>query len=360
MNPRRILISRLSHLGDVVCTLPLFHAVREAAPEAQLAWVVQPEFAGLLQALPGLDQVFNFDRSGGAGAWWKLRRELADFGAELAIDAQGNWKSAGVTWCSGAEHRLGLAREDWREPSGARVLTAQAAPLPTGERHVVQRTLALARFVASELGGDPDAAVPRFDPALKPDELARGEDLLDAYLPGAEGDSVVVHLAVRGDVRSWPEDYYHRLTELLLASGRRVLLLSGPAEKNLGFDLRHRLRSRPGLSHWIDQNNLREASGFFAACARRSVPMVASDSGCMHLAAANGVRVVTLEGPQAAERTGPWPLAPDSYHRILRALDSPDCAPCFARACKHPKGNVCMGNLSPALVAEECLSLTSS
>lgn len=342
-----------------MCALPLFHAVRAAAPSAQIAWVVQPEFAGLLQSLPGLDQVFKFDRRGRLGAWLTLRRELASFGADLAIDAQGNWKSAGVTYCSGAERRLGLARADWREPSGARVLTSEAPPLPATEQHAVQRTLALSRFVVNELGGDPDSITPRFDAALTAEELARGEQLAERHFPGADDSSVIIHLAARGDVRSWPEDYYRQLAERLLASGRRVLLLSGPGERDHGHDLRHRMGARPGLSHWVDQNNLREACAFFTSCAKRSIPMVASDSGSMHLAAASGVRLITLVGPQAAERTGPWPLAPDSPHRILRALDSPDCAPCFARTCNNPKGNTCMGNLAPATVAEECLSLTT-
>ena len=360
MDPRRILIARLSHLGDVVCALPLFHAVRAAAPTAQIAWVVQPEFAGLLQSLPGLDRVFKFDRRGRVSAWLNLKRELASFGADLAIDAQGNWKSAGVTYFSGAVQRLGLARADWKEPSGARVLTSEAPPLPATEKHVVQRTLALSRFVVGELGGDPDTIAPRFDAALTVEELARGEQLADRHFPSADSSSVVLHLAARGDVRSWPEDYYRQLTESLLASGRRVLLLSGPGERDLGHDFRHRMGARPGLSHWVDQNNLREACAFFAACANRAIPMVASDSGSMHLAAASGVRLITLVGPQAAERTGPWPLVPDSHHRILRALDSPDCAPCFARTCSNSKGIICMGNLAPATVTEECLSLTTA
>ena len=360
MDPRRILIARLSHLGDVVCALPLFHAVRAAAPSAQIAWVVQPEFAGLLQSLPGLDRVFKFDRRGRLSAWLNLKRELAAFGADLAIDAQGNLKSAGVTYFSGAPQRLGLARADWREPSGARVLTHEAPALPNSDGHVVHRTLALSRFVVGELGGDPTAITPRFDAGLNADELARGEQLADQHFPGADSSSVVLHLAARGDVRSWPEEHYRQLTESLLASGRRVLLLSGPGEKDVGHNLRHRMGARPGLSHWVDQSNLREACAFFTSCANRSIPMLASDSGSMHLAASSGVRLITLVGPQAAERTGPWPLAPDSHHRILRALDSPDCAPCFSRSCSNSKGNICMGNLAPTRVAEECLSLATA
>ncbi len=347
-------------MGDVVCALPLFHTLRTVAPDARIAWVVQPEFAGLLQSLPGLDRVIKFDRRGRLGAWLNLKTELRSFRADIAIDAQGNWKSAAVMGLSRAPRKFGMATVDWREPSAARVLTEQAPALPNDQAHIIQRTLALSRFVAESLGADADAITPRFDPDLAPVERARGRDLADRHFPGANGSSVVLHLAAKGDVRSWPPDYYRVLAEQLLAKGQRVLLLSGPGEKDHGHHLRHVLGMRPGLSHWIDQNNLREASAFFAECAQRSIPMVASDSGSMHLAAANGVRVVTLCGPQDAARTGPWPVAPDTPHRTLRAQDSPDCAPCFSRTCRHPKGNVCMENITPEAVADLCLSLADS
>ena len=53
----RVVLVRLSHLGDVVHALPVHHALRRALPAARLAWAVQPEFAGLLAFVPGLDVV---------------------------------------------------------------------------------------------------------------------------------------------------------------------------------------------------------------------------------------------------------------------------------------------------------------
>ena len=94
MTPRapRILLVRLSHLGDVVHALPLFHALRAAQPEAQIAWAVQAEFASLLEGLPGLTRVIRFQRDEGLRAWGRLWRELRSFGADWTIDAQGNAK----------------------------------------------------------------------------------------------------------------------------------------------------------------------------------------------------------------------------------------------------------------------------
>ncbi|MBM3978502.1 MAG: glycosyltransferase family 9 protein, partial [Planctomycetes bacterium] len=146
MQPRAVLLVRLSHLGDVVHALPVFHALRARYPEARLGWAIQPEFADLLRGLPGLDQILRFDRRGGPRAWLALARELRAFGAELCVDAQGNLKSAAVTRLSRAARRVGLARQDWREPLGHRVLHASAPP--SGAAHALDRMLGLAQWLA--------------------------------------------------------------------------------------------------------------------------------------------------------------------------------------------------------------------
>ena len=128
VEPKRILLIRLSHLGDVVHALPVYHALRCRFPRATLGWVIQPEFSALVAGLPGLDRVLHFDRRGGAAAWLRLREELGAFGADLAVDAQGNLKSALVALTSGATRRVGLARGDWREPLGSLACGEHAEP----------------------------------------------------------------------------------------------------------------------------------------------------------------------------------------------------------------------------------------
>ncbi|MFT4648279.1 MAG: heptosyltransferase-1, partial [Glaciecola sp.] len=55
--PARILLVRLSHLGDALHALPVYHALRERFPGAEISWIIQPEFAGFLENLPGLHGV---------------------------------------------------------------------------------------------------------------------------------------------------------------------------------------------------------------------------------------------------------------------------------------------------------------
>ena len=80
---------------------------------------------------------------------------------------------------------------------------------------------------------------------------------------------VIARVTAEGveDVRSWSVARQRELAERLLATGRGVALVSGPAEATIGEWMREHLGTRPGLRHWIGQRTLRETAAFFTACA---------------------------------------------------------------------------------------------
>ncbi|MEO0650791.1 MAG: glycosyltransferase family 9 protein, partial [Planctomycetota bacterium] len=332
--PGRILIVRLSHLGDVVHALPLFHALREQFPTAALGWAVQPEFADLLRGLPGLERRFEFDRRGGLGAWRRLRRELRRWNPDLAVDVQGNAKSGAVLWASGAPRRVGLARREWREWIGS--LGANAHAPPSEATHAVDRARHLAAWLTEA------NRAPCFQVGLSDDEYRAGERCLEAALGSAERP-VLVQLGRLDDPRAAGLEQALAQVDALVDSGRAVLVLAGPAEAGVARDFARSRPPRAGvLGHRLEPLGARATVALMAAAAKRNGCFVGGDSGPLHLAIAAGLPVVALAGPQDPARTGPWPAPPaPSPHQVLRADDSPDCAPCFARRCRHAEGAVC-------------------
>lgn len=366
----RILLVRLSHLGDVAHALPVFHALRAAHPFATIAWAVQHEFADLVRGLDGLERTIELHRERGARGWLALVRELEDFGATWAVDAQANLKSAFVTLASRAPRRSGLARADWTESFGATALTDEARAVGRSARggpHAMVRMLALCEHVAPRTS-------PRFDPGLTTDELQAARAELDALCGSALGAPIgsaldercgsnrervcLLHLARAGDPRSWPDDRFEELARVL-AGSERVLVASGPSELEQGRALAARLASVTRVAHRPSHGGARALAALCAAVAERGGRFVGCDSGPAHLAASVGLPVVLLAGPQDEGRTGPWPLESErGPHRVVRARSSPTCAPCVQRRCTHPDGNVCMRAIT-ALDVARALGVTT-
>lgn len=335
----RIVLVRLSHLGDVLHALPVFHALAARFPHARLGWVIQREYAELVRPLARLERVIEFDRAGGARGWLALRDELGAFAPTRVIDAQGNLKSAAAALVAGSGERLGPARRDWRERAGAFAMHRLARP--AAGPHAVERMLAL----AEEACGAPVEA--SFDLELTDAERALGRAIAERLLGGAR-EPVIVALAAPDDVRAWPLERAAELARALDARGRMVLVLSGPAEREHGARLERELAGVGRTLHWVGQRGLRELASAFAAFAERGGRLVGSDSGPMHLAWVSGLRVVCLSGPQDPARTGPWPQGGGSPHLALVARAQPSCAPCLARRCEHELGNVCMRQIAVA------------
>ncbi len=118
----RVVLVRLSALGDIVHTWPLAVALREADPRLHISWVVEEPFQPLVEGHPAVDAVFVTRTR----AWRRrplsastraeteiLKTQFHELQPELTIDAQGLLKSAVVTRWTGARRRVGLARP-WR------------------------------------------------------------------------------------------------------------------------------------------------------------------------------------------------------------------------------------------------------
>ena len=347
--PQRILLVRLSHLGDVVHALPIYSALRAKFPSAALAWAVQPEFADLVEGLPGIDRVLSFDRRGGLRAWWRLRKELVAYAPDWTIDAQGNAKSASVTLLSGARRRSGWHASDWTEPVGALALNDRASRTAgASSPHAVDRARHLAaHLIESTLEDESlEARLPISSQALQ-----RGRDRFAADFPD-KASTVILQLAAAGDVRAWPTDHQREFLRVRARAGAPTLVLSGPGEAELGRRMATEFAGAAAMRHWVEQRGLRELAGYFHAAAERGATFVGCDSGPLHLAAACGLPVLCLSGPQDPRRTGPWPVpGADSPHRVLRSPESLYCAPCLSRQCGRPEGILCMEGISAHAVA---------
>ena len=114
----RILLIKLSALGDVVQTIPVLNKLRRRYPAAQLDWLASPAFAELLAHNPAIDNVIAFPRDQWSAPWRpapyvssaRLAARLKRTAYDLVLDLQGQFRSAVFAKLSGAPVRIGFDR----------------------------------------------------------------------------------------------------------------------------------------------------------------------------------------------------------------------------------------------------------
>lgn len=312
------LLVRLSAMGDVVQTLGAVAALHRARPDWRLVFVTQTTFAPLLEGVPGVAQVVAFARRGGLHGFLALRRQLRALHADLALDLQGNWKSALVARSSGARDVVGIAAA-WRQEPWSRVLLHRVVP-GGGAPHPARTAFDLVQHVAPAAQFE----LPRL-------VATDGERQREAAALAALGvdSSRPFGVIVGTDPRDPRALRPGRVPALAAALAMPCVWLLGPAEAALDAPA-----GMPTLRHGPGEVRRLVALGSLLAAAAGEV--VGPDQGATHVLAAAGARARVLFGPQDPLRTAP-PAAVALVHP-----QRPPCRPCRAAVCRHRDGPVCM------------------
>ncbi|HEV8336461.1 MAG TPA: glycosyltransferase family 9 protein [Candidatus Polarisedimenticolia bacterium] len=295
-----ILMVRLGAVGDVVRTLPCLARLREAAPRARIAWVVEPPSSPLLPVRPWLDQVFVFPRDrlkpadivrnpGRAlTALQDFRAGLRAFRARISVDFQGTAKSSAIALLAGAPERLGFDRSGSREGS---FLLSNLRVKPSSPRlNRVHKNLELISLLAAETAGL------RF-----PYRDGGPSERVEKFLRPLSGRTLVaVHPGTsrRQRHKQWPAERYGQIAASLAHEGCLPILTWGPGEEDLIEIVQSRSRASAVPTPSLDVDEMRQV---IARCRL----FVGGDTGPMHLAWSQGVPVVALFGSTDPSINGP-------------------------------------------------------
>jgi heptosyltransferase-1 len=319
----RILIVKLSAIGDIIHTLPAVAALRRAYPEAWLAWMAEKAGASLLRGNPDLDEVITVDTRAWRANWWMglrqtwyVTRHLRRASFDLCIDFQGLLKSSLFTYLSGAPQRLGLPRQRCREPLSA-IFTNLHGPLSDPRSHIVDQLVELLQPVGVA------TAERRFTIPLSEADEHFAERVWRELGLRSDVPVVVLYPGAAWETKRWGELNFARLNDALIRRFQvRTLLAWGPGEEPLIQRVVRATAYTPAIAPATTLLQL-------AAMIARGRAFVGGDTGPLHLAAAVGTPTVALFGPSDPCRNGPFGLG----HVILqRKLP---CSHCYQHTCNH-------------------------
>lgn len=300
--PLRVLIVKLSSLGDLFHALPLVHLLRRQG-SATVDWVAQKEYCSVVTCFTEVSRVIPFPRRGFWRAWPAFCRCLRHERYDMVLDCQGLLKSALVARLARGKRRIGPSFH--RE--GARWLYDAVAGPRDKDRHAVEENLDMARF----LGVPIDEVV--FPLRFPPLEIAPARPRIG-----------VVPVS-RWQHKNWPAERFAAMVRgLTERTGGSVCVYGGAGAEEGAVCASIANSAGVRAYNMGGKTSLTELGSHLAAMD----VVVTNDSGPMHMAAALGVPVVALFGPTDPRRTGPY----GARHRIVAAPCA--CSPCLSRSCR--------------------------
>lgn len=313
---KKILIVRLSAIGDVVMASPLAHAFKNTNRDSHITWLVEESAAEVLRGNPHIDEVLIWPRGRWKGLlkagrisalikeFFSLTRELRRKpGFDLAVDIQGLLKSGIWTFLSGARQKIGLGSKE-----GSRILMDR----------VVERTGPSDRISSQYLQFADDLALvtdgfPMMVPTLPEDDQFAEDFITTNGL--ARGFITLCPFTTRPQKHWFDERWVLFANRIMDQRGLLSVLLGGPLDKPAAGKISGAANGT--IISITGETTLKQA----AAIIRRSSLLAGVDTGLTHMGFALGTPTVALFGATRPYLYTDWMPGKVLYHPH-------ECSPC--------------------------------
>ena len=320
----RVLIWKLSALGDVVLATPSLRAVRRRFPDGELTLVVGRSAYEVVARCPHLTDLIVYDRRGkdrGLRGHLALIRRLRRRAFDFSIDLQNSRTTHLLAWLAGIPVRIGYTRRlGWLLNRGVRLPRVVLTPI-AHQHHLLRGA-----------GIPPDGDALELWPGPLDDR--RAAELL---APARQAGQLIVAMHPGGSWRwktkRWDLGRWAQLCDALTQRNVHVVVVGGPEERALGEALAARTARPPQLL--AGRTSLTELACILKACHA----VLTHDSSTLHLAAAVGTPTVALFGPTDPKRH----LPPSFVGQVIRKPVF--CSPCYSPRCRTIT-HACMATIS--------------
>ncbi len=336
--PKKVVLVQPAFVGDVILASPLVHSLKEYSQDMDVDLVVRTSSREVAQCIPGVSQVFAYDRMGsdsGLLGLWRIARTIREQKYDLLITPHRSSRSALLSWLSGVPLRVGYSNG-----LGRWVYHVASAP-NARELCTMTSDLALLERVGVPVRG----ARLRLKGPVGKEEYYK-DFYRRNHLPH-DARLVALCIGAYWPTKRWPEVYFASLYESLRERGYVPVLFGGPDEREISTRIGETLKEEP---LGCVGNSLVEAATLLARCEMA----VGGDSGLPHMARALGLPTVLIYGP-TDHRMHPF----GEKTKVLTAKIK--CRPCSKigkRRCPQ-KHHDCMRLISPEHVLDALKELVN-
>lgn len=316
---KKILIIRLSAMGDIIMASALIHSIHKAHPDCKISWLVDESYAGLLQSNPALERVYIWPRK----RWAKLiasrqyslcfhecltlLKSLRKASFDLALDTQGLLKSGIWAMLSGSQTRIGLGSREGSQFLMHKVVSRHSDDPRIGIEY---------RMLLSALGIANDDF--EMNIIVSNEDQAKADHLIQAC--SIKSPFIVICPFTTRAQKHWFAERWAELASKL-SEQFQVVLLGGPADQTQALSI---CQMSPKMINWVGQTSLSVS----AALIQKSHGLIGVDTGLTHLGIAMKKPTLALFGS-----TRPYLDTCASYAKVL--YEPRACSPCYRRPVCH-------------------------
>ncbi len=333
----KILVVRLSSIGDIILTTPLLRSLRSAYPNARITFLIKKQFEELLTASPYIDELITFDTKEGLAGLRKIKHDLREHQFDLYLDIHKNWRSRFLRFRSHAQKIRSYRKQIIKRT----LLIWFGINLYKSVRPVYQRYFDSVK----DLGIRYDGLGTEIH--LPPGRIEKVRALLDKAGYSFQSPLVIICPGATYFNKRWIAEGFVETGRYLIRERSAFLIVhGGPGDKGLCSAIAGEIGSRA-----VSMAGLLSLSES-AALLQFSSLVIANDSGLLHLAQSQQKPVIGIYGATTRE-LGYYPVEQGSTVIETRL----GCRPCTHNGLNHcPKKHFrCMRDIPANRVIQAAL-----
>ena len=324
--PKRILVVKLDHLGDVILATPVFSNLRQAYPNAELHALTGTWSRIVLERHPDVKTVFDYDsptfsRTGQSTSLkqaCQLYRELRRQKYDLMIELRGDWRTVWFSFLWLTPHRLSRATLQIENKFGLSQFSGT---------HETTRNLDVLRHA----GIPTPIQTATFSVTTEDEKWA--SNFLATYKIDKQSPLIAIHPGSPIPLKRWLPERYAELADWLIArKGTQVLFVGVKDEIPIITEIQQLMQQES--INIAGETTLTQLASILHSCN----VFIGNDSGPMHLAAAVVTPTIGLYGPGDPTRFAPMGVECQTIRRKL------DCPPCSGATCQFGEDG-CMSEI---------------
>jgi len=329
MDSQKILVLRLSAVGDVIRTLPAVKALKERGPSSSVTWIVEEPSHAFLESQPEVDSVILFPRRRWAKGIKSLRTVWGTIGEirrfavglrkrrfDVTLDFHGILKSGLLSFVSGSSKRIGYDRSSTKE--GNFLFSNVKVKLPKKKMSRFERNFALLRGMGLEVKDF------KYSLHIPPQDREYVASFFRSLSAVPKKPLIAIHpgTSLKALFKRWPPDQYARLADRLIRElNATVLFTWGPQEMIWVEAIRREMKEQSLLGPKTE--SLTQLGEVYRYCDL----YVGGDTGPMHIASLMGVPAVVIYGPTD-------PIENEPFGNHIKVRKEVGCNPCHKYSCK--------------------------